>query len=59
MEENKRPKDMKRIDNPELAESFIAEQVKKVKVHCREAWTHRWWRHYLSKPSGKTSCVSM
>ena len=32
MEENKRPKDMKRIDNPELAESFIAEQVKKVKA---------------------------
>lgn len=32
MEENKRPKDMKRIDNPELAESFIAEQVEKEKA---------------------------
>ena len=32
MEENKRPENMKRIDSPELAESFIAEQVEKVKA---------------------------
>lgn len=32
MEENMRPEDMKRIDTSELAESFIAEQVKKVKA---------------------------
>ena len=31
MEKNVRPADMKRINTPELAEAFIAEQVKEVR----------------------------